>query len=77
MKVELKSPILWNGKHNEAGTVLDLNETQAYNLIGRGRAVPYAEPAQPAVNRSVGLEASEETQNVIKRAYKRKPAAKK
>lgn len=76
MKIQLKSPILWNGEHNEAGSVLDLNDTEAANLIGRGRAVPYTEP-KPAVNRSVGLETSGETQNVVKRAYKRKSTAKK
>lgn len=77
MKVQLKSAILWNGKHNESGSVLDVSETEAYGLIGRGRAVPYSEPAPAASNRSVGLETSDETQNVLKRAYKRKPTAKK
>ncbi len=77
MKVQLKSAILWNGQHNESGSVLDVSETEAYGLIGRGRAVPYSEPAPVVPNRSVGLETSGETQNVVKRAYKRKPAAKK
>jgi hypothetical protein len=77
MKVELKSSILWGGQHQEAGSVLDISETDAYNLIGRDRAVPYTppKPVEP-VNRSVGLEKSDEKQNVVKRAYKRKTAAK-
>lgn len=72
MKVTLKSPILWDGQHRDAGSVLDIAEIQAYNLIGRDRAVPYVEPAKPATNRAVGLETSDEVQNVVKRAYKKK-----
>jgi hypothetical protein len=77
MNVRLKSSILWNGQHKSAGEVLDVSETEAYNLISRGRAVKHTEPepSKPQTNRSVGLESSEETQNVVKRAYKRKTKA--
>lgn len=77
MKIELKSPILWEGQHQAAGSVLDVSETHAYNLIGRGRAVKFVEPApKPATtDRSVGLETSDSQKDVVKRAYKRKPKA--
>ncbi|MDR9412422.1 MAG: hypothetical protein RI531_07370 [Haloferacaceae archaeon] len=77
MKIELKSPILWDGQHQPAGTILDVSETHAYNLIGRGRAVKFVEPAPNHANtdRSVGLETSDGQKDVVKRAYKRKPKA--
>lgn len=73
MKVKLTSSILWNGEHKEPGAVLDVTESDAYNLVGRQRAVFHVEEAPKAENRSVGLETSTETTNVVKRAYKRKP----
>jgi len=77
MKIELKSPILWEGQHQAAGSILDVSETHAYNLIGRGRAVKFAEPAPKPTNtdRSVGLETSDGQKDVVKRAYKRKTKA--
>jgi len=77
MKIELKSPILWEGQHQAAGSILDVSETHAYNLIGRGRAVKFAEPAPKptSTDRSVGLDTSDGQKDVVKRAYKRKTKA--
>lgn len=73
MKVKLTGSVLWNGQHQGPGQVLDLNEVEAHNLVGRGRAVFHVEESKPVENRAVALEASTETTNVVKRAYKRKP----
>lgn len=71
MKVQLLSSILWNGQHQERGSVLEITYIEAMNLIDRGRAKPYAEPEKPAQNRAVALESSDE-QTVTKRKYKKR-----
>ena len=76
MKIELLSSILWDGNHRNAGEVIDVSETDAYGLIGRGRAKPYDEPAKPIENRAVGLETTTAEPKVIKRTYKKKTTAK-
>lgn len=77
MKIKVTSPIVWNGKHTESGSILDLSSTEAHNLIGRGRAVPYSEPkAESKIDRSVGLETSSDPSELVKRTYKRKPSSK-
>lgn len=77
MKIKVTSPIVWNGNHTEAGSVLDVSSTDAHNLIGRGRAVPYSEAKEETkIDRSVGLETSSAPADVVKRSYKRKPSSK-
>jgi len=75
MKVELTGNILWNGAHRDPGEVIEVNDLDAANLIGRGRAKKY-EPkvaVEPTIqNRSVGLETSDTEPKVTKRTYKRK-----
>lgn len=84
MKIKLRSSILWEGQHHDSGSILEVSSTAAYNLISRGRAVKFteadvksSETGQNAkeTNRSVGLETSEDRQDVIKRTYGRKPKA--
>ena len=76
MKVELLSSILWDGNHRDAGEVLDISETEAWGLIGRGRAKPYDAPAKPIENRAVGIETTTAEPKIVKRSYKKKTTAK-
>jgi len=74
VKVMLRSSILWEKEHRDAGEVIEVSEIDAQWLIGRGRAVPYAEPQKPATNRAVDLETSEQPQKTVKRSWKKKTA---
>lgn len=52
MKIKLLASVAIGGAHQEAGSVLDLKDADAQNLIGRGRAVPYTDA--PAIeNRAI------------------------
>ena len=73
MKITLTSSILWGGQHREAGDVLDLTDTEALNLIGRGRAVPYTQPEEITTNRAVGVKKSQPENVTTRKSYKRKP----
>lgn len=50
MKVKLVSSICWNRQHQEAGTALEVSDSDAHWLISRGRAVVWTEANQVDAN---------------------------
>jgi len=72
MKIKILNAVLWNGEHREVGDVFDVSELDAINLISRGRAVAYSEPAAIDTNRAVGVTKSEPETLTKRRSYKRK-----
>jgi hypothetical protein len=73
MKVMLKSAVLWDKEHRDAGEVIEVNDVDASWLMSRGKAVPYAEPEKPVKNRAEEVETSE-APKTTKRAWKKKAA---
>jgi len=76
MKIKLRSSIFWDGKHCEIGEVLDVTGSEAANLIGRGRAIPYSEPEKAATNRAIGLNKSEAEDVTTRKPGKQKAKGK-
>lgn len=74
MKIKLTSNIGLKGQHCEAGQVVDIDETEALNLIGRGRAIPVDEGTKTE-DRSVKSDDMEKT--VTKKKTSKKKATKK
>lgn len=70
MKVMLRSAILWDKEHRDAGEVIEVNDSDASWLMSRGKAVPYAEPEKPVKNRAEEV-ATTETPKTTKRAWKK------
>ncbi len=73
MKVEITSPVHWDGEHRDCGDVITVKDSDASWLISRGKAVPYAEKA-PIENRAVALEDSAQPK-LSKRTWKKSPSA--
>jgi hypothetical protein len=75
MKVEVTSGIQWDGHHRDPGDVIDVKDSDAAWLIGRGKAKKYVEPPMPAdepmIDRSVGLETSSEPKLTKRRSWKK------
>jgi len=72
MKIKILNAILWDGEHREVGDVFELQDQDAINLINRGRAVAYSEPAAIDTNRAVGVTKSGPDNVTKRKSYKRK-----
>ena len=73
MKVMLRSAVLWDKEHRDAGEVIEVNDSDASWLMSRGKAVPYAEPVKPVKNRAEEI-ATSETPKTTKRTWKKTKA---
>lgn len=81
MKVTITSGIQWDNKHCEPGDVIDVKDSDAAWLIGRGKAkayvpkpaelMPVAPVDEPIIDRSVGLETSSEPKLTKRRSWKK------
>ena len=71
MKVMLKSAVLWDKEHRDAGEVIEVNSIDASWLMSRGKAVPYEVPPEPIKNRAEEIKTSE-SPRTTKRSWKKK-----
>jgi hypothetical protein len=67
----LKSAVLWDKEHRDAGEVIEVNDSDASWLMSRGKAVPYEVPPEPFKNRAEEITTSE-APKTTKRSWKKK-----
>jgi hypothetical protein len=66
MKILMQKSVMIDGKKVRAGEQVEVSERFARELLAQGRAIPAPEKVE-TVNRSVGLETSEEPKPVARR----------
>jgi hypothetical protein len=69
IKVEITRGIHWNGEHRDPGDVIEVKESDASWLFGRGKAKPFDDRA-PVVNRAVEIPTTEQPK-LTKRTWKK------
>ena len=69
MKIQITRDCIINGEHTEAGTVVDLPDNEAINVINMGKATPSDGKAK-SKDRSVGL--TTETAAPLKKRSRKK-----
>lgn len=74
MKIKLTSGLNWDKQHCDAGTILEVNDTDGAWIVSRGKGIPVDEGTK-TTDRSVDTDSLEK--RVTKKKVSKKKASKK